>query len=170
MSTEAVSTARGPGASPGHRDALWFVGTLLTVKVGAARTGGRYALFEQVCPPGTTTPPHVHRDEDEWFYVLDGALHLQVGREEHRLTAGGFGWGPKGVPHAIRGVGPEGARLLVGSEPGGFEGFAREVGRPAEAPTPPPGPPEPDEIARVMAAAPRHGIEILGPPGAPVPV
>src|SRR5262245_46971951 len=107
MSIEARLRAHGPGTGPGDGDALWFVGTLVTVTVGAARTGGRYALFEQVCPPGATTPPHVHRSEDEWFYVLDGVLHLQVGPEEHRLTRGGFAWAPRDVPHAVRGVGPE---------------------------------------------------------------
>jgi quercetin dioxygenase-like cupin family protein len=165
----AIETAGVDGlvSAAGAGDEFWFVGTLIRVKLGAEATGGRVAILEQVCPPGTTTPPHVHRHDDEWFYVLDGALHLQVGREEHRLTPGGFAWGPRNVPHAVRGVGGEGAHLLVGSEPAGFEGFVREVGRPAPTSSPPSGPPQPDEVDRLMAAAPRHGIEILGPPGAP---
>jgi hypothetical protein len=51
--------------------------------------------------------------------------------------------------------------------PSGFEAFVAELSRPADAPVlPDTGPPGPEEVARLSAAARAYGIEILGPPGA----
>lgn len=125
-------------------------------------------MVEQISPPGSATPPHVHRNEGEWFYVLDGTLTVLLADGERRLGPGEFCFGPRGVPHGLRVDGPDPARVLIGSEPGGFAAFALRAGRPAEAPTTPP-PPDAAEIARVVELAPEYGIELLGPPGAPVP-
>jgi hypothetical protein len=84
------------------------------------------------------------------------------------LTPGGFAFGPTGVPHTFIGAGPDPTRVLVGLSPVQFEGFLREVGRPAPALVLPPRPAGPPSDPGVLASiAKRHGVIILGPPGPP---
>jgi len=70
-------------------ETFWFAGMLQTVKIGSADTGGRYGLIEFLVPPGLGSPWHVHTDEDEWFYVLDGNLTVYVGDTRVDLAPGG---------------------------------------------------------------------------------
>src|SRR6202140_604084 len=93
-------------------EAFWLLGMLETVKIGSADTGGQYGLLEVLIPPGLGSPWHVHPEEDEWFYVLDGNLTIYVGDTRVDLTAGGFAFGPKGVPHTFIGAGSSPARAL----------------------------------------------------------
>src|SRR5437762_10824296 len=83
------------------------------------------------------------------------------------LTAGGFAFGPKGVPHTFIGAGPEPTKMLVGFSPMQFEGFIREVGQPAPAKILPPPMQGPPPIDKLMPIAKRNGFIILGPPGPP---
>jgi quercetin dioxygenase-like cupin family protein len=148
-------------------EAFWLLGMLQTVKIGKADTDGRYGLLEIVVPEGLGSPWHVHPEEDEWFYVLDGALTFWVGDTKLDLTSGGFAFGPKGVPHTFYGSAPA-TRALVGFSPTQFEGFMRTVGQPAPARVLPPhldGPPP--DVAKLAAVAERNGFVILGPPGPP---
>jgi mannose-6-phosphate isomerase-like protein (cupin superfamily) len=55
-------------------EAIWFLGTLATVKAAAKWTGGALSIVEFTHPPGFATPPHVHHTTDEGFYVLEGAM------------------------------------------------------------------------------------------------
>jgi quercetin dioxygenase-like cupin family protein len=166
--TNAERGVQGYSLSHGEGEAFWLGGMLQTVKVGAADTGGRYGLIEFVVPPGLGSPWHVHPEEDEWFYVIEGNLTLYVGDARLDLTAGGFAFGPEGVPHTFIGAGPGPTRALVGLAPVQYEGFLREVGQPAPARVLPPRPAGPLAApARFAAIAKRHGVIILGPPGPP---
>ena len=98
----------------------------ILVRVPAEATGGAFTLFEEV-PPLADTPLHIHRDEDELFYVLEGEHVFQVGAEEHRVGPGGIVFAPRGLPHSQRRVLPGEGRELVLVTPGGFEGFFREL-------------------------------------------
>src|SRR5262245_17432130 len=148
-------------------EAFWLLGMLQTVKISGKDTGGRFGMLEIVVPAGLGSPWHVHREEDEWFYVLDGHMAFYVGETRFDLTAGGFAFGPKGVPHTFFGVAPT-TRALVGFSPMQFEGFLREVGKPAPAlVVPPPHAGPPPDFARLAAIAARNGFDVLGPPGPP---
>lgn len=167
-----MSAVSGNRATTGYAlannegEAFWLLGMLQTVRIGRDDTAGRYGLLEIVVPPGLGSPWHVHPEEDEWFYVLDGELSFWVGDTYLSLTAGSFAFGPKGVPHTFYAE-AAGARALVGFAPMHFEGFLREVGEPApERVVPPPMEGHPD-MARLIPIAARNGFEILGPPGPP---
>jgi mannose-6-phosphate isomerase-like protein (cupin superfamily) len=105
---------------------LTFAGATILVRIPSEVTGGRFSLFEEVAPM-LDTPLHLHRDEDELFYVLEGEHVFQVGDEEYPVGPGGFVFAPRGVPHAQRRVVPSRGRQLVLVSPGGFEGFFREL-------------------------------------------
>jgi quercetin dioxygenase-like cupin family protein len=68
-------------------DSYWFLDTLVRVHVRGEDTGGRYGAVEYEAPPGHQPPPHVHRDDDEGFYVIEGELTLWVGDAVHVLRA-----------------------------------------------------------------------------------
>jgi quercetin dioxygenase-like cupin family protein len=136
---------------------LWFLRNRVRIHISGQETDGALALLESTGPAGDHTPLHVHRDDDEGFYVLEGELTLWVGDDEHVLRAGESILAPRGVPHTLR-VGDRPGRWLVTSTPAGFEAFVRSVARP----TPADALPDPAELASVAA---QHGIEILGPPG-----
>lgn len=153
-------------AGPGEGEALWFLGVLATVKSSAETTGGGVAVIEHLAPRGAGSPLHVHRREDEWFYVIEGELTFWVDGETIAAPAGSFVFGPKGIPHTFV-VASEEARFLLVTEPAGFERFMRAVGEPAERLEIPPPATEPPDVAALTAAAAEYGIEIVGPPGIP---
>jgi quercetin dioxygenase-like cupin family protein len=148
-------------------EAYWLLGMLEVIKISGKDTNGEYGLLEITVRAGDGSPWHVHPDEDEWFYVLEGAFTFYVGDTRLSLPAGSFALGPKGVPHTFIAEEPHGGKALVGFQPFLFEGFLREVGEPAtERVLPPPlqGPPD---MGRVAPIAARNGMVILGPPGPP---
>lgn len=164
----------------GEGEMYWLFGMHQTIKIGGADTGGQFGMIEIVVPQGYGSPWHVHPDEDEWFFVLEGAVTFYVDHTRLDLTPGSFAFGPKTIPHTFIGASAEPARALVGLQPVMFEGFLREVGQPVtERVLPPPlgqqtdaaGRPVNDgrQLAREQLAAigARHGIVILGPPGPP---
>ena len=102
---------------------------------------------------GHIPPLHVHHEEDEGFYILDGEVTLYMPGAQVAVGAGEFFLAPRGVPHSYR-VGDAPARWLVISHPAGFERFVADVAALDEA--------DPESLAAVAA---QHGIEILGPPG-----
>ncbi|GAA4897162.1 quercetin 2,3-dioxygenase [Actinomycetospora straminea] len=143
-------------------EALSFLGNLVTVKAGSAQTGGRLSVVEILHPPGFGPPLHRHDDEDEAFYVLDGAAQFRCDGEALDVGAGDFVFLPAGRPHTFLVGADEPLRALQMTTPGGFEGFVAEVGAPAVRR----GLPDPATVdpAVLGAAAARYGIEVLGPP------
>jgi quercetin dioxygenase-like cupin family protein len=132
-------------------EARWWLGALAVIKATAADTGGQLTLIEVTDPPNCAAPLHVHHNEDEAFWVLDGEVTFEVGGETIHAQAGDFVFGPRGVPHKYT-VGDAGSRMLFILTPAGFEDLVRATSDPADAWTLPPADhPFPDED-RMMAA------------------
>jgi mannose-6-phosphate isomerase-like protein (cupin superfamily) len=143
-------------------EALWFLGSLATVKATGAQTGGRLTVIEFVNPPGFAPPLHRHLVEDEMFYVLAGAARFHCGGEVFEAGPGDFVLLPVGLPHTFLVAGDEPLRALQITTPSGFDEFAREVGVPAaRRELPEPAPIDPAALGHASA---RHAIELLGPP------
>jgi quercetin dioxygenase-like cupin family protein len=96
---------------------------------------------------------HLHYDQDEWFYILEGGFQFEVGAERLHLQPGDSLLAPRQVPHVWAFVGAARGRILIAFMPAGkMEAFFREVTR-ANA-----MPPQDPELWRT------HGMELLGPP------
>jgi quercetin dioxygenase-like cupin family protein len=162
----AAGKAEPIALGQGEGEALWFLGSLVTVKAGGEATGGRFAIVEHLAPGGAGSPLHMHTREDEWFYILEGELTFWVGGRRIVASAGAFMYGPRNIPHTFMVTSTQ-ARFLVGVEPAGFEDFVRAAAEPAQSRTLPPKPTQPPDPARLAAIAAEYGIEILGPPGIP---
>src|SRR5205085_9734035 len=104
-------------------------GGVFTMKASSAETEGALMMFEDRVVRGKTTPLHVHPNEDELIYVLDGELLVHVDGEEHRVGKGGLLFAPRGVAHALLGT-SETAHLLCVQTPGSGEAFYRDVSDP----------------------------------------
>lgn len=167
MTVDSAQRAKhGYLLGPDEGEAFWLLGMLEVIKISGADTNGEYGLVEVTVRAGDGSPWHVHHDEDEWFYAIEGEFTVWVGETRMSLPAGTFAFGPRGVPHTFYAE-TDGARALIGFQPFLFEGFLREVGEPAtERVLPPPleGPPD---LARILPIAARNGFDILGPPGPP---
>lgn len=148
----ALSREEGP--------ATWFLGSLVIEKANAQQTGGQFSLTEQWSPAGFETPYHVHRREDETFYVLEGDLVFVCGGEQTTVGAGGYFFGPRNVPHGFRVEGTRPARFLVLATPPGYERFVVEVGEPAPQLVLPP--PRPPDFPKLVMVAAKYQMEILG--------
>jgi mannose-6-phosphate isomerase-like protein (cupin superfamily) len=129
-----------------------FSGAEFLIKASAETTGGAFGVVEEWDP--LDTPLHVHANEDELWYILEGEHVVTVGDEEFAVGPGDMVFGPRGVPHAQRRVVPRTGRFVVFLYPAGFEGFFRELGQ-AEAS----GASMPEVYVRISE---KYGITWLG--------
>lgn len=141
--------------------AFWGPGDHYTFLVTGAESGGAYFAMEALVPPGGGPPPHVHRREDETFYLLEGAIEFRLGDEAITAGPGDFVNVPRGTVHNFRNTGSETARMVLTFTPAGIERFFEETLEPA-----PNGaedaPDNSDEVAaRYVAAAPGYGLEFV---------
>src|SRR5437764_8024851 len=156
--TQAVIKQQGEGCT------VAVVGDVYRFLVTGDDTNGTYALWEAIVPPGGGPPPHVHSREEEGFYVLEGEITFTVNGERVVAKSGTFANMPVGTPHSFKNEGDRPARVLISVAPAGLEEMFFEVGVPlAQGATTAP-PPTKDEIERLLAVAPRYGVEIKLPP------
>jgi quercetin dioxygenase-like cupin family protein len=126
-------------------------------------TDGKYALFEALVGPGGGPPPHVHSREQEGFYVLEGEITFTVGSERIVAAAGMFANMPVGTPHSFKNESSQPARMLISVAPAGLEQMFFECGVPLPEGSTTALPPTKEEIEKLLAIAPRFGIEIRLP-------
>jgi mannose-6-phosphate isomerase-like protein (cupin superfamily) len=99
---------------PGEGEALFSPSGLPQhLKGGEADTSGAYSLWESVIPPGEGPRVHVHPDNEEAFYLLEGELLLRVGDQEQTIGSGTFALVPRGTAHAFTNQGTTSARMLT---------------------------------------------------------
>ncbi|MBY6028122.1 cupin domain-containing protein [Halomonas sp. DP8Y7-1] len=149
---------------PGEGPVAYVVGDEYTIKTSGAESGGAYSLMEAVVPPQGGPPPHRHSREDEAFYVLEGEVEFSA--DGQRTVAGPGSWISlaKGSLHYFKNIGQSPARMLILMVPAGLEQFFLEVSQE-------PGPSSPEnpfgidaaQIEKMLAAAPRYGLEIVKP-------
>ena len=164
MNEEDGAASRIFGLEEGEGEARWWLGvSLATIKATGKETGGRYTLVEVLEPEGEEAPLHVHHNEDEAFWVIEGDLTFEVGDEVIEASAGSFLFGPKDIPHRYT-VNSGPARLLFVLSPAGFEEFIYATSEPAKERTLPPspeGPPDEAEMEQLRAVARQHGARLL---------
>ena len=148
---------------PGGGEAHSFVGGgSLAIKATAQQTRGKFAAVEFWGPRGFGSPIHVHRDDDEFFVVLDGDVRFRLGDEDVDMGPRSFVYGPSGIAHGFT-MNSDAARVLLFFGPAGVEEFFREAA--AYVATLRPGqPPDPKTMGEIAA---RYGQQNLGPPMPP---
>jgi mannose-6-phosphate isomerase-like protein (cupin superfamily) len=148
-------------------------GAGMTLKVGADQSTA-WSVFEAEVTPGFDVGAHLHRNAEEFFYILDGQLDLLAFEPQVRTADGWRSWRsasgtqvmrggpgatmfvPAGCPHAFANPGNTSARMLFFVSPPGHEHYLDEIGKTIAQG----GPPDPAVIASIRA---RHDIEQLTP-------
>ncbi|AYL96630.1 cupin domain-containing protein [Mucilaginibacter celer] len=133
-----------------------FDGDTFYTKVSTKDTDGDLYVYESSRVKKGGPNLHVHPEQDEWWYILEGEFVIKVGNKMHRVKQGDSVFGPRGVPHAFSKIGEGVGRMLTTFQPAGkmeecfiaiSEGQMK--GKP-EA--------EQDEFRK------QHGFERVGPP------
>jgi quercetin dioxygenase-like cupin family protein len=143
---------------------ITVVGDVYRFLATGAETEGKYAAFEAVVPPGGGPPPHTHSREEESFFVLEGEIPYTVNGATLVAGPGTFANRPVGSLHSFKNESSRTARMLISVAPAGLEEMFFEVGTPLPPRSTTAFPPTPQEIDKLLAAAPRYGIEIMPPP------
>ena len=125
------------------------------IKARGGTTGGAFALLENVIPPGEGPPRHLHRLEDEMWFVQEGAFRFIADGEVLHAPAGSFVFVPRGTEHCFQNIGSRAARILVMFAPAGMERFFEQHA------ALPPGPVDPETYRAIAASC---QMEVTGPP------
>jgi quercetin dioxygenase-like cupin family protein len=115
------------------------------IKVDDDESDGRQCFSEWTVDAGAGgPPPHLHREHQEAFFVVQGTLTFRAGEETIEAGAGSFVFIPPGVVHTFSNRGDAPATCVNAYVPGGIEGFFVEVGEAMAA-----GQPDPAEVERL---------------------
>ena len=124
---------------------------------------GAYFVMEALVPPGGGPPPHIHRNEDETFYIVEGQCSIRLSGQTVNAAAGDFVNVPRGIVHCFRNEGTSTMRMVLTYSPSGIEKFFEETLEPALDRRSGP-PPNIQALAdRFVAAGPKYGIEFFAP-------
>lgn len=145
----------GEGRKHGHIQLKGVNANILDVKISGSDTEEALAIFEQTSlSPGRGTPYHVHPNQDEIFYVLEGSYRFKVGNEVHDLSAGESIFLPRAIPHAWTQVAEKGKMLVVLQPAGKLENFFVTMAALSSEP-------DQETIKKIFA---ENEMEVVGPP------
>ncbi len=155
---------------------MWLRKLGIRFMIGGEETRGNLGLVEHpIGPRALAAPMHTHEHEDEYTYVLEGEVGVQIGEEILVARPGDLVFKPRGVPHAFWNVADEPARALEIIFPAGFERYFAELASlfpPANE-----GPLDEEavgavrekyglemDMSSILVLAERHGLAIDAPP------
>jgi quercetin dioxygenase-like cupin family protein len=142
----------------GESELRWMGETSTYFLASGEQTGGAFCLVDEQAKRGESVPLHLHRDDMESFYVVEGEITLYIGDEPGvRASAGSFAHLPGGTVHGFR-IESETARYLIFTTPRHGE-FYRTITLPSRAG----GLPPTDSIdgSVIKQASKDYGIEFV---------
>ncbi len=125
----------------------------LDFKVLTAETNGGVFIMENRDMIRGGPPRHVHLEQEEWFFLIEGGdVLLEIGEQKLRLKPGDSVLAPRNVPHVWAYIGDRPGRMLFAFSPAArIESFFEETSKPGA---------RPDDPRRFEA----HGMKLVGPP------
>jgi len=144
-------TAGVTGAGTGEDGTVWSIlGQTYYLK---SNTPSSFS-FETFFPPGTFVPPHIHPNQDEFIYVLDGTFDLVLAGAEGKASTGDLVRMPRGIPHGIFNNSQAPVKALFWVSPAGpLRELFDKIHEVAD----------PEEVVRLAA---QYEVEFLPPPDA----
>jgi quercetin dioxygenase-like cupin family protein len=124
------------------------------VKISAKDTDGQLSVFEYVGFQKIGPPLHVHFNQDEIFYVVEGEFLFQLDSEKMTLKAGDTIFLPQNVPHTWLQLSDKGKLVYLLQPAGQMEEFFKKMNELK-------GPPTEELVQQIHQA---HGMKIVGPP------
>lgn len=125
----------------------------LDFKVLTGETHGGVFIMENRDMVRGGPPRHVHLEQEEWFFLIDGGdVLLEIGDQKLRLKPGDSVLAPRNVPHVWAYIGDRPGRMLFAFSPAArIESFFEETSKPGA---------RPDDPQRFES----HGMKLVGPP------
>jgi quercetin dioxygenase-like cupin family protein len=127
----------------------------LDIKISGKDTEKELAVFEQTgLTPKGGPPLHIHPNQDEWFYVIEGEYLFQVGEDQYPMKPGDTIFLPRKVKHAFVQLSERGKMIVSYLPAGKMEDFFAITDKWTSPPTK-------EEIVKVFAD---HEMQVVGPP------
>lgn len=142
----------GVTVKAGEDETLNVLGMPLRFLADTQDTDGAWSLMEEDVPLGLGPPLHRH-DWDEAYYVIEGALDIEMDGKLVRVERGDFAYLPRNTVHAFKGGSESAARVLIFASPAHSSAFFKDVNREVRS--------VPEDLAKVPAIGQRHGIEFI---------
>ena len=154
--TEAANPQASIVLSADEGEMVWLRKLGIRFMIGGEQTQGNFSLVEHpIKPRALAAPMHTHRYEDEYTYVLEGEIGVQIGEEVRVARPGDLVFKPRGVPHAFWNATDSLARALEIISPAGFERYFAEL-----APLFPPANQGPLDEEAVGAVWDKYGLKM----------
>jgi mannose-6-phosphate isomerase-like protein (cupin superfamily) len=132
-----------------------FGSRVIDTKVSTLDTYGGLSVSEIVDVEKGGPARHLHHEQEEWFYVVEGEYVIEVGEERYELGPGDSVLAPRKVAHVWAHVGEGTGRLIAASQPAGqIEALFDELARLGSSP-------QREDLQRAFSS---HGVELVGPP------
>src|SRR5215212_10643512 len=132
-----------------------FGSRVIDTNVSTLDTDGGLSVSEIVDVEKGSPARHLHHEQEEWFYVVEGEYVIEVGDERYELGSGDSVLAPRKVEHVWAHVGKGTGRLICALQPAGeIEAFFDELAKLGSSP-------QREELRRVFSS---HGLELTGPP------
>ncbi len=124
-------------------------------KVLTQDCGGALFIMEHTNRKKGGPPRHLHHNEDEWFYVIEGDYIIEIASDRFQLKAGDSILAPREVPHTWAFVGDSPGRMVIAFTPANkMEAFFRDNAKRGKA----------TEYVSDAQVYRSYGLELLGPP------
>lgn len=108
------------GADRASKPMHLFEGDTFYTKVSTTDTDGDLYVYESTRVKKGGPNLHVHYEQDEWWYILEGEFQIKVGDQLFHAKPGDSVFGPRGVPHAFTKIGDDTpAKMLTTFQPAG---------------------------------------------------
>jgi mannose-6-phosphate isomerase-like protein (cupin superfamily) len=132
-----------------------FGSRVIDIKASTLDTNGGLCITETIDVDKGGPARHLHHEQEEWFYVVEGVYVIEVGEERYELGPGDSLLAPRKVAHVWAHVGEGTGRLIGALQPAGqIEAFFDELAKVGSSP-------EREELSRAFSS---HGMELVGPP------
>jgi quercetin 2,3-dioxygenase len=124
------------------------------IKVSFQDTEGSLSIFTYTGHEKGGPPLHIHPNQDEIFFIIEGEYLFQVGSDTFRLTSGDTIFLPRNIPHTFAQLTALGKMFFLFQPSGKMEDFFRTLGSLSSNPSP-------EQGAKIFA---EHDMQVVGPP------
>jgi mannose-6-phosphate isomerase-like protein (cupin superfamily) len=126
----------------------------LLFKAVGEETGGLLDYFEVMAAPKAGPPEHIHHQNDESLYILEGEFMVKIADRLLKAPPGTFCFIPRGIAHTWQNVGIQPGRMLVTCTPGGMDGYFKELSQVSSL----------LDMNQVLPIVQKYHGEVVGPP------
>jgi len=113
--------------TPEQAEPIKPFGLDMKVLLTTEATGGAISVIIGSHRPGEGPPDHVHFDQEEMFFIVEGTYELTIDDQTSTIGPGTIVFIPRNVVHRFRNVGDTTAQMLDWSLPGGQDRYFKAV-------------------------------------------